>query len=35
MATSIPMEDSALPRRAVAGEASFFRPKTKSAAAPM
>ena len=35
MATSIPMEESRLPRRAVAGEASIFRPKMKSAAAAM
>ena len=35
MAISMPAADSALPRRAVAGEPSIFRPNTNSTAATM
>ena len=35
MAMSMPVADSRLPRTAVAGEPSCFRPKTNSAAAAM
>ena len=35
MAINMPEAERALPRRAVAGEPSIFRPKTNSAAAAM